>query len=85
MYTLYTCVIREATLTTGGGTAKTMGGSQNFGCPLWGDHKILGTFYGGDHKINFKVGTKIGIYFNMKHFRGLIMPLFFEYLPNISI
>ncbi len=55
------------TVTTGGGTAKTvrghkildvfMGGSQNFGYLLWR----------GGHKINFKDGTKIGIsFFNMK-------------------
>ncbi len=45
--------LREVTLTMGGGTTKSVGESQNFGYLLWGDHKILGTFYGGDHKINF--------------------------------
>ena len=39
---------REVTLTTGGGGLQNpWGGSQNYGYLLWGDHKILGTFYGG--------------------------------------
>ena len=39
--------------TTGGGLQNSWGITK-FWTPVMEDHKILGTFYGWDHKINFK-------------------------------
>ena len=55
--------LREVTLTTGGGDYKIREGITKLWDHLWGDHKILSTFYGGDHKINFRDGIKIGVFF----------------------
>ncbi len=65
-------LFREVTLTTGGGGLQNpWAGLQNFGYLLWGDHKMLGTIYGGHHKTNSKDGIKIGIsFFSIQNFRG---------------